>query len=169
MAVGDRAWIGHCLFVKKGSLTTQLKTWRLPPPMLHQSSSRPSPDAYHYRRLFLWMPRKMWNVDFHCPHCGPQQSLRSKGVYNRVHLVVDIKDMYYLAGEYMDCGACRGTFISWDHRMLAQLSDGVRARFPVVLTRKYACDQAVVTLLRDRTLVVYFNGSPSPSKDIDLN
>ena len=71
---------------------------------------------------------------------------------NRVRLVVDIKDQYYLAAEYIDCQACRGTFIAWDHRMLAQLSDGVRARLPVILTRKYVCDQAVVTLLKDRTL-----------------
>ena len=35
--------------------------------------------------------------------------------------------------------------------MLAQLADGVRARFPVVLTYKYACDQAIVSLLRART------------------
>ena len=59
---------------------------------------------------------------------------------------------YYLAGEYMDCNACNDTFVSWDNRMLEQLSDGVRARFPVVLTRKYACDQSVVTFLRSRTL-----------------
>ena len=52
----------------------------------------------------------------------------------------------------MDCNACNGTFVSWDNRMLEQLSDGVRARFPVVLTWKYACDQSVVTLLHSRTL-----------------
>ena len=52
----------------------------------------------------------------------------------------------------MDCRACSGTFIAWDHRILSQLTDGVRARFPVVLTRKYACDQAVFAFLRSRTL-----------------
>lgn len=67
---------------------------------------------------------------------------------------MDVKDFYYLAGEYMECGKadCNGTFISWDSRMLEQLADGVRAHFPVVLTRKYACDRAVITLLRSRTL-----------------
>ena len=54
--------------------------------------------------------------DFHCPHCGTQQSLRSKGVYNNIRLVLDMKDHYYLAGECMDCRACSGTFVSWDHR-----------------------------------------------------
>ena len=151
MSPGDRAWVDRTLFVAKGKLTPSLRTWWYPPP-IEQSSSKPNPSAYHHRRLFLWMPRKMWKIDFHCPHCEPQQSLRSKGLYNRVRLVLDIKDYYYLAAEYMDCGACLGTFISWDHRMLDQLPDGVRAAFPVVLTRKYACDQAVVSLLHSRTI-----------------
>ena len=47
---------------------------------------------------------------------------------------------------------CNGTFLAWDQRMLEQLSTGVRARFPVVLTHKYACDEAIVGLLRARTL-----------------
>ena len=36
--------------------------------------------------------------------------------------------------------------------MLSQLPDGVRAHFPVILTRKYACDRAVIGLFRSRTL-----------------
>lgn len=55
------------------------------------------------------------------------------------------------------CIYLEGTFIAWDSRMLNQLSDGVRARFPVILTRKYACDISIVTLLRART----FGNSPS--------
>ena len=53
--------------------------------------------------------------------------------------------------EYMDCKFCRATFVSWDNWMLAQLADGVGAYFPVTLTRKYACDHSVVTLLRAHT------------------
>ncbi len=75
------------------------------------------------------------------PRCGPQELLRSKGLYHRVRLVLDVNDSYYLAAEYMRCA---GTFNARDHRMLEQLTDGVRARFPVVLARKYACDQAVI-------------------------
>ena len=52
----------------------------------------------------------------------------------------------------MDCNACNNTLETWDNRMLEQLSDGVRAHFPAVLTWKYACDQSVVTLLRSRIL-----------------
>lgn len=50
-----------------------------------------------------------------------------------------------------------GTFIAWDNRILNQLADGLRARFPVILTRKYACDQSVITMLRART----FGNSPA--------
>ena len=36
--------------------------------------------------------------------------------------------------------------------MLGQLADGVRVQFPVTLTYRYACDIAIVSLLRARTL-----------------
>ncbi len=99
------------------------------------------------------MPKRMWNVDFMCPRCeSTPQPLRSKGIYNHVRLVMDSKDFYYMAGEYMDCRSCSGTFISWDARILDQLTDVVRARFPVILTYKYACDRSVVALIRSRTL-----------------
>ena len=59
--------------------------------------------------------------------------------------------IYLYLGEYMDCGQCMGTFLAWDQRMLQQLTDGMRCRFPVILTHKFACDTAVVTLMRART------------------
>ena len=55
-------------------------------------------------------------------------------------------DFYYLAGEYMDCNHCSGTYMAWDDRMLEQLPSGVRANFPAVLTQMYA------TLFRARIL-----------------
>ena len=150
MASGDRSWVGKSLFVAKGRLKDKLVNWWYPPsvPSL-QVTSEPKPQLYFLRRLFLWMPRKMWLVDFKCPTC--KVSLRSKGLYNRVRLVLDMQEYYYLAGEYMDCKTCISTFLSWDHRMLRQLPDFVRSRFPEVLTRKYACDRSVATLLRART------------------
>ncbi|KAK2143968.1 hypothetical protein NP493_4354g00007 [Ridgeia piscesae] len=86
------------------------------------------------------------------PMMVSSRQLRSKGLYNRVRRVVDVTDIYYLAAEYMDCRSCRGTFVAWDLRILDQLPEGVRARFPVVLTYKYACDRAVIASLRARTL-----------------
>lgn len=61
----------------------------------------------------------------------------------------------------MERKACKGTFISWDQRMLDQLSNGVRAHFPAVLTHKYARDKAIVSLLRACTL----GNSPSTLQD----
>ena len=114
---GDRRWIGRSLFVAKGKLSPNLKLWWYPP-SYEPPPGMPSPETYmyHLKKLFLWMPRKMWRVDFHCPSCSPQQSLRSKGLYNHVRLVLDLREFYYLAGEYMDCRGCNGTFISWDVR-----------------------------------------------------
>ena len=44
----------------------------------------------------------MWRVDFQCPVC--HHPLRSKGLYSRVRMVMDVRDFYYLAAEYMECG-----------------------------------------------------------------
>ena len=57
-----------------------------------------------------------------------------------------------MAAEYHFCKACNGTFIAWDKRILILLPDGVRLKFTVILTYKYACDTAVISLLRSRTL-----------------
>ena len=65
---------------------------------------------------------------------------------------MDLRDYYYVAGKYMECRVCSGTFISWDRRILDQLTSGVPARFPVLMTRKYACDQSVIALLHSHTL-----------------
>lgn len=150
MPLTDRLWIGQALFTGKSKLSAKLSNWWYPPEV-SCTPAQPVPEQYFRRRLFLWMPRKMWRYNFTCPSC-PHRSLRSKGIYNRVRLVLDVNSYYYLAGEYMDCLDCKGTYISWDARMLEQLSAGVRARFPVVLTHKYACDRAVIALLRSRTL-----------------
>ena len=147
----DQEWVGRALFVKKGKLTSTLTLWWHPPGVDYQSSP-PKPDTYHRRRLLMWSPRMMWQVNIYCPRCGVHESLRSKGLYNHVRLVMDLKDYYYVAAEYMDCRACLGTFIAWDPRILDQLASGVRARFPVLMTHKYACDQSVIALLHSRTL-----------------
>ena len=44
------------------------------------------------------------------------------------------------------------TYISWDYRVMLQLPDCVRARFPAILTYKCACDMALASLLRARTM-----------------
>ena len=97
--------------------------------------------------------RKMWAFNFTCTTCSDVQSLTSKGLYNRVRKFIDLTCHYYLAAEYLECISCRRTFISYDACLLFQLPDAYQVRFPVILTRKYACDRAVVNLMRTRTLV----------------
>ena len=36
--------------------------------------------------------------------------------------------------------------------VMSQLRDSIKAYFPAILTRKYACDLSVITMLRGRTL-----------------
>ena len=57
-----------------------------------------------------------------------------------------------IIGEYLAWPVCHSTYVAWDSRMLDQLTDGMKASFPCVLTHKYACDEAVVTLMRAHTL-----------------
>ena len=142
-----------CVFAAKGKLADKLQMWWFPPQVDH--SAAPVADHYHLRRLFLQMPRKMWKIDFQCPRC--KKSLTSKGLHNYVCLVLDIKDYYYLAAEYLECRACKGTFIAWDHQMLGQLADGVRSRFPVILMYKYACDKAFFMDVCWETAQLLFN------------
>jgi hypothetical protein len=61
---------------------------------------------------------------------------------------IDLKNCFYLAIEYLECSSCNGTFLSYDYRLLQKLPDDVNARFPIVLTRKFAADQSIVALLR---------------------
>ena len=99
------------------------------------------------------MPKRMCDIVLQCPTCNiPARTLQSKGLYPRVRLVLDSKDYYYLAAEYHFCKGCGGTFIAWDKRILYLLPDGVQGVFQVVMTYKYACDWAVIYLLRSRTL-----------------
>ena len=91
VSISDEAWIGRSLFVKKGVLTSSLKLWWYPP-SIERSLSRPDPDVYHRQRIFLWMPLRIWQVGFLCIRCNMHQSISSKGIYNRVRLVLDMKD-----------------------------------------------------------------------------
>ena len=154
LALGDLELISRekDLYVSKDKLSANLRQWYHPPQVNVLSQAVPKAETYFLRRLCVWMPMRMWRVEFKCPTCNSQRQLCSKGAYNRIRLVLDSKDFYYLAGESMYCSAYRGVFLSWDSRMLAQLADGIRSRFPAILTHKYACDISVVTLFRACTL-----------------
>ena len=73
--LGDQQWMGKALFVSKNKIhdTAAATLWWHPP--TPSASTKPNPDMYVLRRLFLWMPRRAWEVDFKCP-CCPDCSLQ---------------------------------------------------------------------------------------------
>ena len=77
MLHADQLWIGKTIFASKGKLVTSLHPW-YHPPALSVPKGCPKVDNYFLRRIFLWMPRLMWQVNFKCPRCDPSQSLNSK-------------------------------------------------------------------------------------------
>ena len=76
MSEEDQHWIGKALFASKGVLLLDIENqmWYHPPP--EPSSGVPDPEAYHRKRLFLWMPRRMWRIAFICPRCSLPNPLR---------------------------------------------------------------------------------------------
>ena len=148
----DHNWIGQQVFSAKGVLAPSLKLWWHPPPIPGPDfKGRPEVGSYFHIPLLLWMPKRMWSYDFKCPTVGCQASLNSKGVYRQVRKVVNLKDHYYLAGEYHQCSKCTTTCIAWDARLLEQLPASIRNLFSVIMTYKFACDRSVVNLMRSRT------------------
>ena len=69
MTKGDQQWIGKTVFNAKNRVsdTAASTLWWHPPTT--EASTKPQPESYVLRRLFLWMPRRAWAVDIKCPHC----------------------------------------------------------------------------------------------------
>lgn len=109
-------------------------------------------ESYFLKRLFLWAPRKMWKSLLRCPVSTCRGELVSKAMYNKLRKVIDLKNQYYLASEYYQCNICKKTIIANDSRVVQQLPLDLRSRFPAVLTHKFACDKAVVAIMRSRTV-----------------
>ena len=142
VAVFDRQWIGRTVFSSKGTLATPLRLWYHPPADETATNVKPDPRKYFARKLLLWFPRRLFSFDF---KCSCKKSVRSKGVYNRVRLVLDIESYYYMVTEYMHC-TCGKTYAAWDKCMLDQLPYALRVKFPAVLTHKYTCDVCCITV-----------------------
>lgn len=145
----DRRWIGKALFNNKGNtLSEKIQLWYYPP-QIYGSSGTPDIYPLFCKPALVWMPYRTFNWEFKCPTCS--KPLTSKGAYRNVRLVLNLKSYYYLIGEYMECRESH-TFISYDQRLLEQLTSDIRSKFPVTLTRKYALDNSVIAMLRSRTL-----------------
>jgi len=114
--------------------------------------SKPVASNYFLRRLCIWIPRRTYKFDFKCVKPGCSKSLTSKGIYNKVRLVLHVKDYYYLATENLKCNCGLTTILAWDNHLLDQLPFAIRNEFPALLTYRYACDRSVITFLKSRTL-----------------
>ena len=87
----------------------------------------------------------MYAFNFKCHNC--KRSAQSKGIYNKVRLVPDVKDFYYLATEYMDVLVVKP---SWHQtrECCNSCHYHMTVQFPVILTYQYAYDNAVIALLK---------------------
>ena len=104
----DHWWVSSALFktsVKRKPVFDSSKVnklWYYPPQPSIIPNQRPSVARYFAQKLLLWMPRKMWQVQFHCPHPECEKTfLTSAGIYSRVRQVLDIDGYYSLASEYL--------------------------------------------------------------------
>ena len=109
----------------------------------------PTVDEYFTQCLFVWMPRKLWQVNLLRPHADcSKHPLTSAGLYLHARQVLDLDGYYSLVTEYLECAKCK--VISWSQVILDQLDIGHRRQFPTIITYNYACDMRVVRLLRQR-------------------
>ena len=124
--------------------------WYPPQPALRVNQP-PTVNKYLTKRLLVWMPRKLWQVNLLCPHADcNKHPLTSAGLYPHARQVLDLDGYYSLVTEYLECAKCKKKVISWSQAILEQLDVGHKRQFPIIITYNYASDMRVVRLLRQR-------------------
>lgn len=153
----DIPWISKALFTLSPTGKPEMddrkvdRLWYEPPQPQLIANHRPKLEQYFGHRLLLWLPLRLFKLKLLCPHCK-ETTLTRQGPYRLTRMVLDIDGFYILAGEYLHCARCRKNQISWSPSILDQLDPGTRSRFPVQVLYKTACDNRVITLLRQRGL-----------------
>ena len=155
----DHVWVSKALFKQSFRGKAELdvsnvkKLWWHPPKPALTVSQIPVVHSYFTQHAFLWMLRKLWRVQLHCPHADcDKHPLTSTGLYPHIRQVFDLDCYYSLATEYLECLTCKRKIISWSQSILNQLDVGHKRQFPIIITYNYACDMRVVRLLRQRRL-----------------
>eukprot|EP00057_Strongylocentrotus_purpuratus_P007491 XP_011661965.1 PREDICTED: uncharacterized protein LOC105437258 [Strongylocentrotus purpuratus] len=121
-----------------------------PPAPPKPTVTPPNPGSYFRRRLFVWVPMRMWGIPLKCPTCDVKMNL--SGIYHKVREVVDIESRSYLVGgEYLRCSQCKLPLCPWNKDIISQLDPSHRQVFPAILTAHLALDRKCVTLLKPRT------------------
>ena len=134
---GDQQWIGQYVcngpsseHSKVSERFKSLKQIWFYPPRHKDLNIRPDPNKFCLRRLCLWAPRIIFDFDLKCPKC--QKSLHSRGIYNKMRFVLDLKDYYYLGTEMLGC-SCKATYLLTDQRIIDCLLYYLQIQFPAVL------------------------------------
>ncbi|XP_028297499.1 uncharacterized protein LOC114459441 isoform X2 [Gouania willdenowi] len=150
----DQKWMSKALFKWTAQGHPELdfnrvdKLWWYPPQVPLQAKNVPRLENYFSHPLFLWMPRKLWQVKLMCPHSDcHKELLYSAGLHQKIRQVVSLGTIYFMASEYLACNRCKRKVISWSHGIISQLDVGHRMQFPSILTSKLACDMEVVSLM----------------------
>ncbi|XP_019747785.1 uncharacterized protein LOC109529068 [Hippocampus comes] len=154
----EHAWVGRALFERtaggRAVLTTKLKLWWEPPsPPAYFTQPPASSRQFFHSKFFLWAPYKMWGVKLACPSSKCRHNrLTGGGVYRTIRRVLDVRGWYFMGTECLECLKCNRKFSAWEESIRKQLHISKQLLFPAVLTYKLACDKAVISLLRTRSL-----------------
>ncbi|XP_051915356.1 uncharacterized protein LOC127596645 [Hippocampus zosterae] len=154
----EHAWVGRALFERtaggRAVLTTNLKLWWEPPsPPAYLTQPPASNRQFFHSSFFLWAPYKMWGVKLACPDskCGHDR-LTGGGLYRTVRRVLDLRGWYFMGTESLECLKCNKKISAWDKSIRKQLHISKQLLFPAIMTYQLACDKAVISLMRARSL-----------------
>ncbi|XP_051928348.1 uncharacterized protein LOC127604952 [Hippocampus zosterae] len=156
----EHAWVGRALFERtaggRAVLTTNLKLWWEPPsPPAYLTQPPASNRQFFHSKFFLWAAYKMWGVKLACPGsgCGHDRLTGGGGVlYRTVRRVLDLRGWYFMGTESLECLKCNRKFSAWEESIRKQLHISKQLLFPAILTYQLACDKAVISLMRTRSL-----------------
>ncbi|XP_019729959.1 uncharacterized protein LOC109518521 [Hippocampus comes] len=93
----------------------------------------------------------MWGVKLACPDCNHDR-LTGGGLYKTVRRVLNVRGWYFMGTECLECLKCHRKYSAWEENIRKQLHISKQLMFPAVLTYKLACDKAVISLMRTRSL-----------------
>ncbi|XP_067281933.1 uncharacterized protein [Pseudorasbora parva] len=155
----NHSWVSKALFRWSSENQPEMdyarvdRMWWYPPFPPLNLTEEPEMGCYFGHVLFLWMPRKLWDVKLTCPRLDcVKEDLKLAGLHQELRQVVDMEGSYFMASECLVCGKCKQKVISWSHDVVSQLDIGHRVQYPCILASQAACDMKVVHFNRQRCL-----------------
>lgn len=104
----DNQWVAASAFKWSSKWKPELDTYKIKSLVLHPPSPPlvqtqvPKVDRNFAQRLFMWMPKKLWQVKLHCWHeeCEKNE-LTGARIHPRLTQVLDLHGYYAMAAEYL--------------------------------------------------------------------